>query len=66
MPVASQINAGSVTLLRGAWNRDFLEELQDFPGGSKDDQVYALSRAFAMVLDNVPPARLKRIVWNNR
>ena len=35
MPVASQVNAGTVTILRGGWNRDFLEELQDFPGGAK-------------------------------
>ncbi len=35
MPVASQVNAGTVTLLRGAWNRDFLEEVQDFPGRSE-------------------------------
>lgn len=66
MPVASQINAGSVTLLKAAWNRAFIEELQDFPGGAKDDQVDALSRAFSMVLDPGTPARLRRIVWNNR
>ncbi len=66
MPVASQINAGSVTVLRGTWNRDFIEELQDFPGGAKDDQVDALSRAFSMVLDVGTPARLRRVVWNNR
>ncbi|MGI4798846.1 MAG: phage terminase large subunit [Janthinobacterium lividum] len=35
MPVASQVNAGTVSLLRGGWNRDFLEEMQDFPGGGK-------------------------------
>lgn len=66
MPVASQVNAGTVTLLRGAWNRDFLEELQDFPGGAKDDQVDALSRAFSMVLEPTPPAKLRRIAWNAR
>ena len=33
MPVASQVNAGTVTLLRGAWNRDFLEEFAGFPRG---------------------------------
>ena len=58
MPVASQVNAGTVTLLRGDWNRDFLEELQDFPGGAKDDQVDALSRAFGLVLEGSRPARV--------
>ena len=66
MPVASQVNAGAVNLLRGAWNRDFIEELQDFPGGAKDDQVDALSRAFSMVLDNGTPARVARVVWGTR
>lgn len=45
-PVASQVNAGNVSLARAAWNGPFLEELQDFPAGAKDDQVDALSRAF--------------------
>ena len=49
MVVASQVNAGNVRLRRGAWNRAFLEELADFPHGRKDDQVDALSRAFAML-----------------
>lgn len=66
MPVASQINAGTVTILKGGWNRDFLEELQDFPGGAKDDQVDALSRAFSMVLEPATPAKLRRIIWNTR
>jgi predicted phage terminase large subunit-like protein len=66
MPVASQVNAGAVTLLQGHWNRDFIEELQDFPGGAKDDQVDALSRAFAMVLDSGTPARVTRVAWGTR
>ena len=66
MPVASQVNAGTVTILRGGWNRDFLEELQDFPGGAKDDQVDALSRAFSMVLEPPTPAKLRKITWGTR
>lgn len=66
MPVASQVNAGTVTLLRGDWNRDFLEELQDFPGGAKDDQVDALSRAFGLVLEGSRPARVRRVAWGQR
>jgi predicted phage terminase large subunit-like protein len=48
-PAASQVNVGNVRLLRGAWNRPFLDELGGFPSGTKDDQVDALSRAFGMV-----------------
>ena len=66
MPVASQVNAGAVNLLLGQWNRDFIEELQDFPGGAKDDQVDALSRAFSMVLDSGTPARVTRVAWGIR
>ena len=51
MPAASQANAGNLAILRGPWNRAFLEELADFPGGAKDDQVDALSRAFAMMTE---------------
>ena len=57
MPAASQVNAGNVTMRRAPWNRPFLEELQDFPEGAKDDQVDALSRAFAMLTDAATPAR---------
>jgi predicted phage terminase large subunit-like protein len=50
-PVASQIEMGNFSLLRGSWNHAFVEELQDFPYGRKDDQVDALSRAFVLLLD---------------
>jgi predicted phage terminase large subunit-like protein len=46
-PVASQCNVGNLAVVRAAWNRAFLEELADFPGGAHDDQVDALARAFA-------------------
>ena len=46
-PLASQVNVGNAYLIRGAWNRDFIEELRTFPNGSHDDQVDAASRAFA-------------------
>lgn len=51
MPVASQIETGNVSLLRGTWNAAFLEEMRTFPWGPKDDQVDALSRAFAALID---------------
>ena len=44
--VATQVEAGHVAIVRAPWNRPFLEELRDFPHGSKDDQVDALARAF--------------------
>jgi len=45
-PFSSQVNAGNVKLVRGLWNRDFIEELRQFPRGGHDDQVDAASDAF--------------------
>lgn len=45
-PLASQINAGNVMILRGPWNKDFVDEVRLFPNGSNDDQVDAAARAF--------------------
>lgn len=55
-PLASQVNVGNVMLLRGAWNDDLIEELRLFPNGAFDDQVDALSRAFAELLGVADPS----------
>ncbi len=39
------IEAGNVHLLRGAWNKEFIEELRTFPDGNFDDMVDAVSIA---------------------
>lgn len=49
-PVASQAEAGNVKILRGIWNDDFFKEIEDFPFGKFKDQVDALSRAFAELI----------------
>jgi predicted phage terminase large subunit-like protein len=43
---SSQVNAGNVKLVRGEWNRAFIEELRKFPKGRHDDQVDAASLVF--------------------
>lgn len=45
-PLASQVNAGNVRIVRAEWNRSFIEELRQFPGGKHDDQVDASADAF--------------------
>jgi predicted phage terminase large subunit-like protein len=45
-PLAAQVEAGNVRLLRGQWNGAFLDELHAFPEGRFDDQVDAASGAF--------------------
>jgi predicted phage terminase large subunit-like protein len=52
-PFASQVNVGNVLMLRGAWNDDMIEEMRLFPNGSFDDQIDALSRAFAGLISGV-------------
>lgn len=56
-PVAAQVEAGNLSIVRAPWNRPFLEELRDFPHGRKDDQVDALSRAFMTLAAPTAPAR---------
>lgn len=45
-PFSSQVNAGNVKLVRGAWNKAYIEELRTFPHGKHDDQVDGSSLAF--------------------
>jgi predicted phage terminase large subunit-like protein len=46
LPLSSMAEAGHVRLLRGAWNKDFLDEVEVFPLGTHDDQVDAAAGAF--------------------
>ena len=48
-PVSSQAEAGNIRIVRGPWNEAFLNEFENFPDGSHDDQVDALSGAFALL-----------------
>jgi predicted phage terminase large subunit-like protein len=48
-PASAQAEAGNIKLVRGPWNEAFLNELENFPDGGHDDQVDALSGAFAMI-----------------
>lgn len=45
-PLASHAEAGFVKLVRGPWNRAWLDELETFPIGAHDDQVDATSGAY--------------------
>lgn len=46
-PFAAQVNVGNVSMVRGAWNKRLVEQMRNFPNGKHDDQIDALSRAFA-------------------
>jgi len=66
MPVASQVSNGTISMRRAGWNSAFLEELANFPGGRKDDQVDALARAFSLVIEQRSAARFARLVFSDR
>lgn len=57
-PVVAQCNVGNLSMMRAGWNAAFIDELAGFPSGTKDDQVDALSRAFAMVGMARPPIQI--------
>lgn len=46
-PISSQTEAGNVYLVKGRWNNQFINELEEFPDAKHDDQVDAFSGAFA-------------------
>jgi predicted phage terminase large subunit-like protein len=45
-PYAAQVQAGNVYLVRGDWNRAFIEEHEVAPNGANDDQIDASAGAF--------------------
>ena len=54
-PLSAQAEAGNVKLLRGAWLKDFLDEVESFPSdGVHDDQVDAASQALARLTLHLP------------
>jgi len=66
LPVASQVSAGTLAIRRAAWNAAFLDEMANFPSGRKDDQVDALTRAFALLVSQSPPARFADVAFLSR
>jgi len=45
-PIAAQVNVGNVKMIEASWNRDFLNELRQFPLGAHDDAIDSLADAF--------------------
>ncbi len=63
-PLSALAEAGELRLLRGPWNRAFLDELCAFPLGGHDDQVDALSGAYGHLTQNGTDghARIRRAI----
>lgn len=47
---AAQAEAGNVYIVRGPWNREFLDEMVQFPTGDYDDQADGFARAYHRTL----------------
>lgn len=47
LPVSAQAQAGNIRILRGPWNAAFFDEAEAFDEAPHDDQVDAISGAFA-------------------
>lgn len=45
-PVSAQAEVGNIRVLRAPWNKEFFDELENFPDGSHDDIVDVLSLGF--------------------
>lgn len=48
-PWLNKIEAKRVFIVRGAWNKDFIDELEQFPAGTHDDQVDAVSGGWELL-----------------
>jgi predicted phage terminase large subunit-like protein len=57
-PFAAQCEAGNVSLVRGAWNAEYVEELGLFPKGPYADQVDASSGAYNRLAQGADDARI--------
>lgn len=55
-PFAAQVNMGNVSMVAAPWNDALLAEMRVFPNGAHDDQVDALSRAFAALNEKAAPS----------
>jgi predicted phage terminase large subunit-like protein len=62
-PMVSQAQGGNVVLVRGDWNKVYLDEVCDFPFGKNDDQADAGSDAFND-LAHEGPGRRAPVRWS--
>jgi predicted phage terminase large subunit-like protein len=63
MPFAAQWQAGNVRILRGDWNREYLDEMERFPHGAHDDQVDGSSGAFNRLANRPASPRASVVDW---
>jgi predicted phage terminase large subunit-like protein len=57
-PISAQAHAGNISIVRGPWNEPFVKVLEAFPKGRHDDDVDALSGAYAVLTETPAPPKL--------
>ncbi len=62
--MAAQAEGGAIKLLRGPWNRAFLDELEMFPFGTHDDMADAFALAAGVLSRQVPPSTSRPFAGN--
>ena len=55
LPVIARCEQGKLAIVRGGWNKTFLDELSAFPESKHDDQVDSLSAAMTMLAQFTGP-----------
>jgi len=51
-PWIDRAESGFVYLVRGEWNKSFIDEAESFPNGTHDDQIDAVSGAYSALGEN--------------
>lgn len=59
-PVAAQWQAGNIDIVIGAWNEEYLSQMESFPQSKYKDMVDATSRAFGEIEVQFDPTSLIR------
>lgn len=62
-PVSSAAEAGNIKLVNGVWISAFLDEFEAFPEGMHDDQVDAVSGAFAKLRRSSIEVSRGKVPW---
>jgi len=58
-----QAEAGNIYLVRGDWNRAFIDELVNFPLGAKDDQLDGAYACYKVLKDRAPSIHNHMADW---
>lgn len=66
MPFLAQAERENVSLVRGNWNRQWLDELCAFPLGPHDDQVDSVADAFNLLVTRGPRKRVRSMRYKMR